>query len=479
MLFCPQCGTRNKSDYNYCYNCGHQLKFTEENRKEESIIEFKVNEFISLKLLNDKTVIFVNNKKFTQCKYLLIDIPVGKIDEFKDVKSIDEASEKLDRSLEKELSGRKIAPDVEFWGHCSNLQAWAENNYDTRLLHSNLAFPLLKKLTDVGDPIAKKVFKDEIAKRISSGYRSVIKYLIQENYLEYLTRDEFDALSDNFKKLVEENLNNEFSNVLEPSEIGVLLNIIIENYRESKILILKPLKLLDKIDIGTQMGLTVKNKAISSLNLSNCGINTLPDSIGTFKLLKILDLTYNRLSNLPESISRIVNLKKFFLSNNRLKSLPESVGNLQLLKEFILDHNLLTEIPETVKNLHQLEKLSIWGNHLQSLPDSIGELRSLKSLGLSFNELTSVPESILNLEALDTLDLSNNKLNALPDALDRLESLQVLWINNNNINTIPESVTKLPNLREIYFFGNPFVRTQDSKSVQIIDTLKRKGVNIR
>ncbi len=52
-----------------------------------------------------------------------------------------------------------ILPIKEFWGHCSNLQAWAEYGYDTRLLHPNLAFPLLEKLATVGDPIAKKVFK--------------------------------------------------------------------------------------------------------------------------------------------------------------------------------------------------------------------------------------------------------------------------------------------------------------------------------
>ncbi len=479
MLFCPQCGTRNNSDYNFCYNCGHQLKFTEQNRKEEPIIEFKVNEFISLKLQNDKTVIFVNDKKFTQCKYLLIDIPVGEIDEFKDIRSIDEASEKLDRSLEKDLTGRKIPPDVEFWGHCSNLQAWSENDYDTRLLHSNLAFPLLKKLTDAGDPIAKKVFKDEIAKRISSGYRSVIKYLIQENYLEYLTIEEFDALSDNFKKIVEENLNNEFSKELEPSEIDVLLNIIVENFRESKTLIIKPLKLLDNIDISTQMGVTVKNKAISALNLSNCGIKTISDSIEILKNLEMLDLTYNKLSKIPDSISRLFKLKNLFLSDNRLETLPDAIGNLLELNQLTLDHNLLKKIPETMKNLHQLERLSIWGNSLQSLPESIGELGLLKSLGLSFNELTLIPESILDLIALDTLDLSNNKLNALPNALDRLESLQVLWINNNNIKAIPESILSLPNLQEIYLFGNPFVHSQDSKSLQIIDDLKKKGVNIR
>ncbi len=82
------------------------------------------------------------------------------------------------------------APDL-----LDNLQSWYENNYDTRLLHSNLAFPLLKKLTDIGDPLTKQVFKEEIAKRliasVSKGFCSIIYYFYREGYISYLTRDEF------------------------------------------------------------------------------------------------------------------------------------------------------------------------------------------------------------------------------------------------------------------------------------------------
>ena len=78
------------------------------------------------------------------------------------IESIDEAVEKLDRSLEGASENLKVPPETEFWGHCSNMQVWAEYNYDTRLLHSNLAFPLLKRLYEAGDTIAQRVFQEEI-----------------------------------------------------------------------------------------------------------------------------------------------------------------------------------------------------------------------------------------------------------------------------------------------------------------------------
>jgi len=152
--------------------------------------EFVVNKFITLKLEEGKTHIYVNGNYFNQCKILLLNIPVNKISSLDEIESIDDAIEKIDQ-LNEELI---IHPEFIFWGHCSNLQVWAEYNYDSRLLHRNLAFPLLKELVNVGDPIAKQVFKEEIAKRIESGNLTVIIYLLNEGYLRYLEKEESENL---------------------------------------------------------------------------------------------------------------------------------------------------------------------------------------------------------------------------------------------------------------------------------------------
>lgn len=167
--------------------------------------EFTINEFISLKLEEDKTNLYVNKKLFRQCKYLMIHVTTERIEDYQEIKSIDQAADML--GWKEEGHGEVeyfIDPGTEFWGHCSNLQTWYENNYDTRLLHSNLAFPLLKHLTNCGDPLAKKVFKEEIAKRFESGYLSVISYLIEENYLRFLSPEEFNVVitSPSFSKIL-------------------------------------------------------------------------------------------------------------------------------------------------------------------------------------------------------------------------------------------------------------------------------------
>ncbi|MFX1476537.1 MAG: hypothetical protein ACFFCI_00265 [Promethearchaeota archaeon] len=159
------------------------------------MLEFKVNEYLTLKLEGDKTYIYVNGTLFIQCKYLLIHIPYSDISNYEDVESIDEAIEDYNAQEGPHDTRRFLEPEVEFWGHCSNIQTWYENNYDTRLLHTNLSFPLLKALADAGDPKAKHALKEEIINRLSSQHLPVITYLINENYLKYLTREEIETFA--------------------------------------------------------------------------------------------------------------------------------------------------------------------------------------------------------------------------------------------------------------------------------------------
>ncbi|MGV9206005.1 MAG: tetratricopeptide repeat protein [Promethearchaeia archaeon] len=156
---------------------------------------YNINEFLTLKLINKRTYIYVANRLFLQCKYLLLNIPVNS-KEARTIDSIDEAAERLDNTLEKPFlfQDDPISPKLEFWGHCSNLEAWVDYDYDTRILHRNLAFPLLRELTEAGDPKARRVFKEEIAKRLMSEQLSVITYLINGGYLEYFNKEEMESI---------------------------------------------------------------------------------------------------------------------------------------------------------------------------------------------------------------------------------------------------------------------------------------------
>ena len=57
--------------------------------------------------------------------------------------------------------------------------------------------PLLKRLTEVGDPLAMQVFKEEIAKRFMSNHKQTIEFLFNEGYLDYLNYEELQIILEN------------------------------------------------------------------------------------------------------------------------------------------------------------------------------------------------------------------------------------------------------------------------------------------
>jgi hypothetical protein len=136
---------------------------------------FKITGLLSVGLREGKTIIFVGKKQFMHCKYLLLHVDID--DDLEEVSSIDEVAGMLDHRNENEKA--LIPPEVEFWGHCSNLQAWIENDYDTRILHSNMAFPLLNKLAKSGDVKARGAFLLEVEKRLNSGFPPTINFLLE------------------------------------------------------------------------------------------------------------------------------------------------------------------------------------------------------------------------------------------------------------------------------------------------------------
>jgi hypothetical protein len=174
--------------------------------KSTTRIEKEINQYITLRLVSGRTYIYVNGKRFIQCIRLILNIPKSDVHLYDEVDSIDEAAKLYGKHVFQNRIVRgpmavplpnqmhNITPEQEFWGHCSNIQAWVEHDYDTRILMSNISFPLLRELANAGDPVASKVFKEEIALRLESGYPSVVQYLLNQGYLRYFTPSEFKTV---------------------------------------------------------------------------------------------------------------------------------------------------------------------------------------------------------------------------------------------------------------------------------------------
>ena len=131
-----------------------------------------MNEFISLKLSSSSTWIYVNDELFSACKYLLISIPVDSMEDWDHYDSMDEIIAATTRTRNKirdevEPKAERLTPEQAFHGHCSNLQAWAENGYDYRLLDTKLSIPII-----IG--IMKGLLKDREKEKFRRFFHKVI-----------------------------------------------------------------------------------------------------------------------------------------------------------------------------------------------------------------------------------------------------------------------------------------------------------------
>ncbi|MHA1326027.1 MAG: hypothetical protein ACTSRH_01790 [Promethearchaeota archaeon] len=197
---------------------------------EDSIKRFRINEYLELRLESGQTKLYVNGEYFLTCLKLVVKFPINPR---KDIDSIDDLSEFEEYYY--------LSPEEEFKGHCSNLQVWAEYDYDPRLLHSNLSFPLLKKLAEIGDPKAKKVLSKEIKERFKKGENLSIFY--EEKYFDLmLQRDKEDLIKD---ILIKENSENKRKDDKYYLQIYELLSSFINDKRiksDYKLMFLKEIQ---------------------------------------------------------------------------------------------------------------------------------------------------------------------------------------------------------------------------------------------
>jgi len=171
--------------------------------------EFILNKHLSVVLKDGKIDVCVDGEKFRNKSlghYIVLEAPNEESRNYDVIESIDDVAYERYKTSDsgssypsnkyENFSRDRTGIDKGeiFWGHCSNLQAWMENDYDTRLLHSKISFPLLKRLAELGDTIAKKRFRNEIADRILNGNKHTLKYLAESGYIYYLNNEELNQL---------------------------------------------------------------------------------------------------------------------------------------------------------------------------------------------------------------------------------------------------------------------------------------------
>lgn len=361
--------------------------------------EVRINEYLKVKLEsldneNLETTIYVGKKCFGPCKRLILNIPVSEREDLTN-SSVDTLAESYVTSEEFEIS-----PEDEFWAHCSNLQAWAENDYDTRILHSNLAFPLLRLLEKCGDPLAKKVLKEEVAKRLETKNQKITMFLTEENIILCLNQNDFETLLDDLSSQQKDAI----SDILIEKMISQRLNLK-KRRRMYKILELLK-KNLKTISIGKEKFIIKEGM----LKIRTCQkVNSLKEikfQEDNQNLVERLILTHNKIKDL-KGIEKFSNLKELNLSNNQIETI-NGIESLIRLRKLNLAYNHISKI-EPLSGLKKLKELFLSNNQIREIPNLKGLIK-LNRIELRYNPLEKIG-NLKYLGSLDFLNLTGNKEN--------------------------------------------------------------------
>ncbi|KAM0846416.1 hypothetical protein ACQ4PT_055682 [Festuca glaucescens] len=211
-------------------------------------------------------------------------------------------------------------------------------------------------------------------------------------------------------------------------------------------------------------------KCLHILDLSECIIRKLPDSVGHLKQLRFLRAPRIQDLTLPNSIVELSELNYINLGGSCLLALPESIGDMKGLMHLDLSGCiLLREHPASFAELKQLVHLDLSNCHM-SISEAFGGFTKLQFLNLSIMQfvrdvnrkgLTRVMSNLIRLRYLNlsgcmkTMVPSTEKqFVELLDSISTLSNLEYLDLSQNvELTIIPESICNLRKLHTLDLSG--------------------------
>ena len=129
--------------------------------------------------------------------------------------------------------------------------------------------------------------------------------------------------------------------------------------------------------MGNQAGSLKKHletaEKTGALNFTDQGLEKFPSDMSKVDILiNLLRLMY--------SLQVEKNLRNLDLSRNKINSLPSSIGNFKVMKTLSLSKNKISSLPEDMGKMTKLENLNMSFNLLHSIPSSFQQLKHLRSL---------------------------------------------------------------------------------------------------
>ncbi|XP_034569213.1 uncharacterized protein [Setaria viridis] len=170
------------------------------------------------------------------------------------------------------------------------------------------------------------------------------------------------------------------------------------------------LRFLDCSKIGLRGDAFSSATSLCILDLSECHINHLPDSIGHLKNLKYLNAPGILGKSIPNHITRLLKLNYLSIrGSSEILALPESFGEMEELIQLDMSGCLkIKKLPELFGNLKNMEHLDLSKcADVTGLSEQVGSLKKLEYLDVSYcKNIGNLPRELSNLTELKYLNLS-------------------------------------------------------------------------
>ena len=163
------------------------------------------------------------------------------------------------------------------------------------------------------------------------------------------------------------------------------------------------------------------------LNGGQVGEADLHAAIPKLPRLQILVLQNNhQVRHLPASLGELKHLSYLELRNCGVEDLPDSLAACTLMTDLVVSEcPHFRELPDFVGNWPEMIYLEVNGTQVEALPASIGQLSQLEELNVNQNKLHALPDSLGQLKALQVLrTYGNYGMYLSAPVFSRLTSLQ-------------------------------------------------------
>ncbi|AES69095.1 NB-ARC domain disease resistance protein, putative [Medicago truncatula] len=237
-------------------------------------------------------------------------------------------------------------------------------------------------------------------------------------------------------------------------------------------------------------------KCLRMLTFSGCLLSELVDEISNLKLLRYLDLSYNKIASLPDTICMLYNLQTLLLKgchqltelpsnfskliNLRhlelpcIKKMPKNMGklsNLQTLSYFIVEAHNESDLKDLAKlnHLHGTIHIKGLGNVSDTADAATLNLKDIEELHTEFNggREEMAESNLLVLEAIQSnsnlkkLNITRYKGSRFPNWRDcHLPNLVSLQLKDCRCSCLP-TLGQLPSLKKLSIY--------DCEGIKIID----------